>query len=159
MNFKKKTYANDIKMDAAQCATFLSSKLGHSTKRGVKLLGHKHRSNFHHNQITPLSEGIWVFLWFLSVLVSHSKNLVSAESKLPIWVTIHQELWKLCLCKFLSLDVKRSTFMAKRFQASFSYSTLFDTYPEPKFIWHNRFPFPPTEANYKQLEFLSYKDM
>ena len=31
---------------------FLSSKLGHSPKRNVKLLGHEQRSDFHHNQTT-----------------------------------------------------------------------------------------------------------
>ena len=40
----------------------------------------------------------------------------------PIWVTMRQELWKLCPCKFLIMGVKRATSMAKRLQASFSYS-------------------------------------
>ena len=33
-----------------------------SPKRSVKLLGHEQRSDFYHNQITPLSEGMWGFL-------------------------------------------------------------------------------------------------
>uniref|UniRef100_M1D8A8 Uncharacterized protein n=1 Tax=Solanum tuberosum TaxID=4113 RepID=M1D8A8_SOLTU len=57
------TGADDIKKDAAQRGTFLSSELGHSLKRSVKLLGREQRSDFHHNQTTPLSEGMWVYLW------------------------------------------------------------------------------------------------
>ena len=34
-----------------------------SPKKSVKLLGHEQRSDFHHNKNTPLSEGLWVFLW------------------------------------------------------------------------------------------------
>ena len=41
----------------------LSSELGHSPKRSVKLLGREQRSDFHHNQTIPLSESIWVFLY------------------------------------------------------------------------------------------------
>ena len=40
---------------------FLSSELGHSPKRSVKLLGSEQRNDFHQNQTTPLSEGMWVF--------------------------------------------------------------------------------------------------
>uniref|UniRef100_M1DIR8 Uncharacterized protein n=1 Tax=Solanum tuberosum TaxID=4113 RepID=M1DIR8_SOLTU len=44
---------------------FLSSELGHSPKRSVKLLGREQRSDFHHNQTTPLSEGMWVIFGFV----------------------------------------------------------------------------------------------
>ncbi|MCG2653827.1 hypothetical protein JJE63_11040 [Alloprevotella tannerae] len=50
---------------------FLSSELGHSPKRSAKLLGREQMSDFHHNQTTPLSEGMWVVSWDLTVLVSH----------------------------------------------------------------------------------------
>uniref|UniRef100_M1DD24 Uncharacterized protein n=1 Tax=Solanum tuberosum TaxID=4113 RepID=M1DD24_SOLTU len=43
---------------------FLSSELGHSPKRSAKLLGREQRSDFHHNQTTPLLEGMWVFSRF-----------------------------------------------------------------------------------------------
>ena len=52
MNSPKTTGADDIKKDAAQRETFLSSELGHSQKRNVKLLGREQRSDFHHNQTT-----------------------------------------------------------------------------------------------------------
>ncbi|WMV24272.1 hypothetical protein MTR67_017657 [Solanum verrucosum] len=42
---------------------FLSSELRHSSKRNIKLLERELRKKFHYNQITPLSEGMWVFLW------------------------------------------------------------------------------------------------
>uniref|UniRef100_M1DVQ6 Uncharacterized protein n=1 Tax=Solanum tuberosum TaxID=4113 RepID=M1DVQ6_SOLTU len=52
--------ADDIKKDAAQRGTLFSSELGHSPKRSVKLLERKQMSDFHHNQTTPLLEGMWV---------------------------------------------------------------------------------------------------
>ena len=48
---------------------FLSSKLGHSPKRNVKLLGREQRSDFHHDQ-TTLSRHVGLSL-VLSVSVSH----------------------------------------------------------------------------------------
>ncbi|WMV33714.1 hypothetical protein MTR67_027099 [Solanum verrucosum] len=53
---------------------FLSSKLGHSPKKSIKLLGRELRNDFHHNQTTPLSEGMWVFSLDISVSVLHPKN-------------------------------------------------------------------------------------
>ena len=52
---------------------FLSSELGHSPKRSVKLLGRKQRSGFHHNQTTPLSEGMWVFFRSVSFSLASEK--------------------------------------------------------------------------------------
>ena len=46
---------------------FLSSELGHSPKRNVKLLGREQRSDFHHNRTTPLEA-----YWFLFSYVSFS---------------------------------------------------------------------------------------
>ena len=51
---------------------FLSSELGHSPKRSVKLLGREPRSDFHHNRTTPLEARGFFFL-VLSVSVSHPK--------------------------------------------------------------------------------------
>ena len=48
---------------------FLSSELGHSPKRNVKLLGREQRSDFHHNR-TTLSRHV-SFSLVLSVSVSH----------------------------------------------------------------------------------------
>ena len=48
---------------------FLSSELGHSPKRSVKLLGREQRSDFHHNR-TTLSKHAG-FSLVLSVSVSH----------------------------------------------------------------------------------------
>ncbi|WMV07485.1 hypothetical protein MTR67_000870 [Solanum verrucosum] len=53
---------------------FLSSELRHSPKRSIKLLGHELRIDFHHNQTTPLSEGMWFFFLGLLVSVSHPKH-------------------------------------------------------------------------------------
>ena len=66
---QKTTGADDIKKDAAQCGTFLSSELGHSLKRNVKLLGREQRSDFHHNR-TTLSRHVGLSS-VLSVSVSH----------------------------------------------------------------------------------------
>uniref|UniRef100_M1DAL1 Uncharacterized protein n=1 Tax=Solanum tuberosum TaxID=4113 RepID=M1DAL1_SOLTU len=45
---------------------FLSSELGHSPKKSVKLLGREQMSDFHHNQTTPLSKSLWVLLRLIS---------------------------------------------------------------------------------------------
>ena len=113
---------------------FLSSELGHSPKRSAKLLGREQRNDFRHNPTTPLSEGMWVYLWVCRFQFRIRKGLVSTGSNFPVWVTMHQELWKLCPCKFLIMGVKCTTFMAKRLQASFSYSTYFVAFPKPKVI-------------------------
>ena len=100
---------------------FLSSELGHSPKRNVKLLGREQRSDFHHNW-TTLSRHVGLSL-FLSVSVSHSevsiyrKQVSNLSDNAP-------RVWKLYLCRFLIMGAKRATFMAKRLQASFSYSLM-----------------------------------
>ena len=52
----------------------LSSELGHSSKRNVKLLGREQRSDFHHNR-TTLSRHAGLPLG-LSVSVLHSEVLI-----------------------------------------------------------------------------------
>ena len=69
MNSQKTTGADDIKKDAAQRGSFLSSVLGHSPKRNVKLSGREQRSDFHHNR-TTLSKHAG-FSLVLSVSVLH----------------------------------------------------------------------------------------
>ena len=54
---------------------FLSKKLGHSSKRNIKLLGREIRSDFHHNKTTPHNKGCG-FLLSLSVSILRSKILV-----------------------------------------------------------------------------------
>ena len=53
---------------------FLSSELGHSPERNVKLLGREQRSDFHHNR-TTLSRHAGLPL-VLSVSVSHPEVLI-----------------------------------------------------------------------------------
>ena len=40
---------------------FLSSKMGHSLERDVKLFGRELKDDHHHHPTTPLLEGMWVF--------------------------------------------------------------------------------------------------
>ena len=69
MNSPKTTGADDAKRMQHNVELFLSSELGHSLKRSVKLLVREQRSDFQHNRTTPLSEVIWVFLWLLLVSI------------------------------------------------------------------------------------------
>ena len=68
MNSPKTTGADDIKKDAAQRGTFLSSEPAHSPKRNVKLLGREQRSDFHHDRTTPLEAYGFSLVLSVSVL-------------------------------------------------------------------------------------------
>ena len=102
---KETTSVDDIKKKAAQHGTFISTKLGHSPKKSVKLLGREQMSDFHHNQTTPHQKACGFFFRFL-VPVSHSEILFSTESNSLIRVIMYQELWKLSQQKFLLMGVK-----------------------------------------------------
>ena len=58
---------------------FLSSKLGHSLKRNVKLLGREQRSDFHHNRTTPLEACRFFFSSVSFSLASGSFDLSKAS--------------------------------------------------------------------------------
>ncbi|WMV32866.1 hypothetical protein MTR67_026251 [Solanum verrucosum] len=63
---------------------FLSSELGQSSKNSIKLLGRELRSDFHHNQTTSQSEGMWVFLWVYRFQFRIRKTLIFTRSNLLI---------------------------------------------------------------------------
>ena len=126
-----------MRMISKRCSTmwkfFFSIEQGHSLTRSVKLLGRKQRIDFHHNQTTPYHKACG-FSLLSSISVLHLQISIFIRSRFSIKVKIHQELWELCLCMFLRVDLKISTFMSKRFQAFFFKLDLFVTCPEPKII-------------------------
>ncbi|WMV24335.1 hypothetical protein MTR67_017720 [Solanum verrucosum] len=61
---------------------FLSRERGHSPERRTKLLGRELRSDFHHNQTTPLSKGLRVFFGFYRFQFRIQKNLVFHRKQL-----------------------------------------------------------------------------
>ena len=84
MNSPKTTGADDIKKDAAQRETFLSSELGHSQKRNVKLLGREQRSDFHHNR-TTLSKHAGFSLVYVSFRLASGNFILSGASFQSEW--------------------------------------------------------------------------
>ena len=57
----------------------LSSELGHSPKRNVKLLGRGQRSDFHHNRTTPIEACMFIFSSVSFSLASGSFDLSEAS--------------------------------------------------------------------------------
>lgn len=101
---------------------FLSSKMGHSLKRDVKIFRCELKDDHHHHPTTHLLEGIWEgIFWFQLHLRDISKLIPRVNFYFfQIRVIGHLEFWILCPSKFFPMDVKRSTFMVKRLQAFFS---------------------------------------
>ena len=71
--------ADDIKRMQHNVKLFLSSELGHSPKRNVKLLGREQRRDFHHNRTTPLGASGVFFSSISFSLASGRFNLLEAS--------------------------------------------------------------------------------